>query len=420
MRPFRFAIHLKEFGWQPTVLTIAASGQTLTSKEERLLENVDIIELRPPFDRTTSSAQSQLDPTAGEAKRATARASFLDRLLDSFDRQFPIDTWLPFFLLKYRTLVQTVRHVQPDVLWSTGDPWSGLVVAWHLGQRFDVPWVADFRDPWTLSEARMDGTSRPTRAVNRFFERRILRDADAAVFAAEATEQKYRRHYARFHPRTTTIYNSYDSKVFDDPVAGEIADVSSPASSSGLEIGFFGRFRVTSPATLIADALAAARQRHGILAEDVRVHSFGPLSAADARYADRHGVRGHFHRREAVPLEQALSALRRFDLLLVSAGVRHDEVVPSKLMEYLATGRPILSLSKNPEVGRILERTGTGVQLSPEAPGQVADLLVESLEAKRAGQPLPVPFDPQPDEIRHFAAGPTTKALAALFEEVTR
>jgi PST family polysaccharide transporter len=115
-------------------------------------------------------------------------------------------------------------------------------------------------------------------------------------------------------------------------------------------------------------------------------------------------VRDSFRRRDAVPLEQALSALRRFDLLLVSTHPCRDDIVPAKLWEYLAAGRPVLSLSKNPEVERILERTGTGVQFDPEAPDTVAGLLAESLSNKRAGQPLQLPFDPRPEAIQAFSA----------------
>lgn len=445
MRPFRFAIHLREFGWQPTVLTIAAEGQELTEKEARLLSGVEIVRLRPPFDRSTS-AESQLglaseqaegdgrgslgtrgiqQPGSGAASSSRGTTSdrpplqrLLKRALDGFDRQFPVDTWLLFFLLKYRRIARVMRRVRPHVMWSTGDPWSGLVVGAHLRRRFGIPWVADFRDPWTLSSVRTVGKSRPTRAANRFFERRVVERADAVLFQAEQTEAKYRRHYAPRAPRMQTIYNSYDPEVFDDPVAdGEAVP---PASSKDhLDIGFFGRFREMSPATLMTDVLAALRERHGT-ETGVRVHSFGPLTAADARYATRRGVRENFRRCAAVPLEQALSALRRFDVLLVSTDPRRDEIIPAKLLEYLAAGRPVLSFSKNPEVARILRRTGTGVQRDPEAPGAGADLLAHCLDAKREGRALPLSFAPQPEEVRRFAARPTTKKLAALFDSIAR
>ncbi|PSQ93784.1 MAG: hypothetical protein BRD52_00110 [Bacteroidetes bacterium SW_4_67_19] len=429
MRPFRFVLHLRDFGWRPTVLTIAAEGQQLTAKEARLLDEVEIIRLHPPFDRSTS-AESQLRPSSGgsppddrSGAAGLARKkieAWGERLLEGFDRQFPVDTWLPFFLLKYRRLAQVVRRVRPHVMWSTGDPWSGPVMGAHLAQRFGVPHVADLRDPWTLSPVR--GQKKVLRAVDRWCERRVLRTSRAVVFTARQTEAAYRRHYAALDLQTTTIYNSFDRTLFDDPVGNDENARGAPASSKTtldgpLDIGFFGRFRALSPAAPIADALAAARRRHGAgMTGAIRVFSFGPLGKADARYARRLGVRGQFHRREAVPLEEALAVLRRFDLLLLSTAPRRSEIVPAKLWEYLAAGRPVLSLSTNPEVARLLDQTGTGVQIAPGRSEAIADLLADCVEARRAGRTFPVPFTPDANAIKQFEARAATRRLADVFD----
>lgn len=414
MRPFRFVIHLKEFGWEPTVLTIAAEGQELTEKEARLLEGIDIIELKPPFDRTTA-AESQLGKASRQKKSTSGGHSFGLGLLD---HQFPVDTWLLFFWMKYRQILRVVQRVQPHVMWSTGDPWSGLVIGGQLARRFGIPWVADFRDPWTLSEVRSEGQWALTQTINRFCERRVLETAEVVLFQAEQTERVYQRHYAEMGLRTTTIYNSYDPAVFEDPVELKSASARGASDGDRLRIGFFGRFRSMSPASLMTDVLAEARRRHGAAAEAVEVHSFGPLNEEDARYAEEKGVLEHFRRQEAVPLEKALSALRQFDLLLLSTDPRRDQIIPAKLLEYLAAARPVLSFSRNPEVAEILQRTGTGLQLDPGRTGEIADLLVACLEAKREERPLPLPFEPRPEEIRKFEACATTEELASLFDSV--
>lgn len=428
MRPFRFVIHMRECGWEPTVLTIAAQGQHLTDKEARLLEGVEIVELTPPFDRTVQ-AESQLglaDARKKERTRSSSRNSSGRGgarpwfSLEHLDRQFPVDTWLLLFLLKYRRITQVVRRVRPHVIWSTGDPWSSLVIAGRLARRFGIPYVADFRDPWTLSNIRTEGQWHITKTIDRYCERRVLEAADAVLFQARQIEKRYREHYADLDLNTTTIYNSYDPAVFEDPVCLDRPAAGAAALVESLDIGFFGRFREMSPASLMADVVEEARRRHGALADHIHVYSFGPLNDADVRYAEKKGVRENFRRHEAVPLERALSALRQFDLLLLSTDPRRNGIIPAKLLEYLAAGRPVLSLSRNPEVAQILERTGTGLQVSLERKEDIADLLIESLKAKREGRSLPVPFEPQPDAIRRFEARPTTQELADLFASVQK
>ncbi len=422
MRPFRFAIHLRDFGWEPIVLTIATPGQRLTAKESRLLKNVEVIEIRSPFDGTNRS-ESHLGGEAKTSLRTSFGADRSDalssRMLSKFDRQFPTDTWLLLFAAKYRELRDVVRRVRPDVLWCTGDPWSALVTTQRLAGHYELPWVADFRDPWTLSKLRTDRQWSISRRIDRALERKILSSADAVVFQAANVAAEYRRCYADLAMKTRVIFNSFDPCVFDDPITFEAAGVRNVSGDGVLRIGFFGRFRAMSPATLVIDALAAAARQNQAHASRIEVHSFGPLNAEDAAYALKKGVFGNFHRAEAVPLERSLTSLRQFDLLLVSTDLSRDQIIPAKIFEYLAAGRPIVSLSLNDEVADILSRTGTGIQLDPRRPDRVAEFFAECLRAMDEGRSLPLEFRPEAGEIARYEARHTTRDLAEIFNVVT-
>ncbi len=406
MRPLRFAIHLREFGWDPVVMTIASRG-SLTPREAGLLKGIPVVELSPPFDLTGGS-ESQLGE--GPGRRPAARGLLRLRL--------PVDGWLPFFLWSYRRILREVRRINPDAVWSTGDPWSGLVITEMLCRRLGIPWIADFRDPWTICRVRSQGRGPIVRALDRRFEGRVLRGADAVLFQATETERRYRERFAELGLRTTTITNSFDEALLADPV---LEGGAPPAGPGGrLRIGFFGRFREMSPAGPVIEALAEAGRRDPQLAAAVHVHSFGPLNAEDRSRAGARGLADRFHAEEAVPLEQALSALRRFDVLLLSTHPDRDEIIPAKLLEYLAVGRPILSLSPNPEVARILEETGTGVQLPVDDAAGLADLLLRCAGAKQQGDPLPIPCARDRERIAAYEARATTRQLADLLDSIAR
>lgn len=414
MRPFRFAIHLREFGWEPTILTIASPGAQLTDKEAHLLKDIRVLTIASPIDRTFRS-ESQLGAPSGKGGRSRqgAPASWITAL----DRQFPVDTWLPLFAAKFGTMLRQAAKVNPQVVWATGDPWSGLVAGQWLSKRLGVPYIADFRDPWTLSEVRTREKWAWVKRIDRNAERRVVAGADVLMFQTRQVADAYQECYARLDPAIVVIGNSFDPDVFDDPIAAEggangqgiLSD-----RSAMLRIGFFGRFRTMSPAAPIMDALAELQKRQASLAARVCIHSFGPLSEADAARAHAHGLEAQFVCEDAVPLERALSVLRRFDLLLVSTDMRRRYIIPAKIFEYLAVGRPILSLSPNPEVGEMLQRTGTGVQIQDKA--AVARLLADCVHARELGQPLPIPFDPKPEEIMRYDARATTREFARTLD----
>lgn len=146
MRPFRFAIHLREFGWEPTILTIASPEAQLTDKEAHLLKDIRVLSIASPIDRTFRS-ESQLGAPSGKGgrPRQLAPASWIAAM----DRQFPVDAWFPLFAAKFGKMLRKAAEVDPQVVWATGDPWSGLVAGQWLSKRLGVPYIADFRDPWT-------------------------------------------------------------------------------------------------------------------------------------------------------------------------------------------------------------------------------------------------------------------------------
>lgn len=411
------------------MLTIAAPGQRLTPKEKRLLSDVEIIEIRSPFDRTATRSESQLrtqgeplrtDDAYDSKKRSTSsrKPGIVSNALRMLDRQFPTDTWLLLFAAKYPELLRVMRQVQPDVIWCTADPWSGLEATRWLAEGFKVPWVADFRDPWTISELRTAGQWPISRKLDTYFERKILKSADAVIFQTASVEEAYHQRYPDLDFQSHVITNSFDPYVFDDPIKFQSNPVMPVSEADGLHLGFFGRFRAMSPATVIIDALAAVRRRSPAIAARIFVHSFGTLNEADRTYAEEHGVLEAFVTEGAVPLEASLGVLRKFDLLLVSTDIRRREIIPAKIFEYLAAGRPILSLSRNTEVGYILERTGTGLQLDALNPDEVADFLIRSLEAVDEYRPMPIPFTPKPEAISRYEARETTSQLASVLEGI--
>ena len=144
--------------------------------------------------------------------------------------RLPVDGWLPFFLWSYRRILREVRRIRPDAVWSTGDPWSGLVITEMLCRKLGIPWIADFRDPWTICRVRSRGRGPVVRALDRRFEGRVLRGADVVLFQATETERRYRERFAELGLRTTTITNSFDEALLADPVLEEGAPPPGPAA----------------------------------------------------------------------------------------------------------------------------------------------------------------------------------------------
>ncbi len=409
-RPFKFAIHLKEFGWQPHIITIEAEG-TLTDKEIRLLGDIPVYSIKPPFDFTDTSESSRT--VSGESlqkgkKRPPCAAEFIDR-------HFPVDTWLPLFILRLKFVKKVVAGINPDLIWSTGDPWSGHWPAGKIAEEFHLPWVADFRDPWTLGKVNLKKRSKFSSFFDRRFEKKVVKKASVLTFTAKATEKLYRKHYRRYEPKTVTIYNSFDRDLYEqnEPAPARF-------DSSFLNLIFFGSFRELSPADSFIKVLEKLRKTDKKHSKLVRMYSFGRLNKTDSLKARQAGVLSQFKQLPAIPPEKALPFLKGADLLWLSTHPERKNIIPAKLWDYLAAKKPILSIAPNPEIGKILDQTGTGLQLDERRIEQAAAFLREALLKKQKGPESGsfCFFNPNEEQIATFDSTHATRRLALIFDNL--
>lgn len=426
-RPFKFAIHLREFGWEPVIMSIEDSRGKLTARERSLLKEIEVYELSPPLDLTYRSG-SQIGESSDKNKEKlrsdnaavskNGGGSLMQSVIDLVDSIFPVDTWLPFFYLKKNEMFTLCRQEQPDIIWATGDPWSGLWIGKKVADKFDLPFVADFRDPWTLCSMRKRKRSKAVQKLDRRVEKKILRKAAAVIFTAETTTSIYENTYPYLKGKTHTIYNSFDPVLYRGEVDGKTS--SRHKNDDSLRVTFFGKFRKLSPAKPVIEILKTLEDREPGLARAVKIHCFGPLSGEDARLAQKHGLKDQFVIEEPVPPEKSLSKLREADLLLLSTDVRRKEIIPAKLWDYLAAKRPILSIAPNNEIGEILNKTGAGVQFSQDDAAGVAALLAECVRAKRVGERIPISIDFNTDRINQYESRHATRRLADIFNKLVR
>lgn len=409
LRAWKLVRHWPEHGIDPAVLALRPDGHR-TEVEEACLREVPLLELTVPFDRTESRSSSSQAAVRVRPK-APKRADVLDRL----DSLVPVDTWWPAFVARAPQILRFAREFAPDVVVGTADPWSSLLVTRWLGRRLGVPYIADFRDAWTLCDAR--GSERPAfiRGLDARFEARVVRDAAAIVFTSEGTADRYRQSYGALARRIETIPNGFEwpSALQADTVDAtrEPADPEAP-----LVLLFFGVFRPLAPARPLIEGLAVLRERAPELLAHLRIESVGGLDAEERAFAEQQNVHEVFHATEAVPYEQAYERQRRADALLVVTDPRRPDMLPAKLLDALPTGRPVLAATSNPDVLRVLERTGTGRAATDAA--ALASLLESMVRAKQRGESSPLAFHPSREGIASYEASSVAARYAKLIREV--
>lgn len=405
LRPYKFVAHLKEFGWEPVVCTIEDKSESLTNTEQQIVSGIEIFNVIPPFDRTSKSVE--VEKSGGDSK-------LLSRLTENlaawFDRQVPMDTWIFLFRRSYGKILARAKTANPDIIWSTGDPWSGHWVGQKLARDLQKPWIADFRDPWTLSGLNLRKRSRFSSWADKKLEKKFVILADKLVFTSRSTEHLYREHYRLEKEKTATIYNSYH---FSKSNESSINKWDTELSKNFFNILFFGSFRRLSPVLPIARSVAKITPN---TRNKIRIHLFGSLHPSDKKELEKAGIFDLFVTHKKVMPEQAQSVFKKADLLLVSTSVERETIIPAKLWEYLKSDKPILSITPNPEIGEILENTGSGVHFLNHQKREIAEWLSASVLKKFNGKPLLNAV--RSEVIEQYSSRHATKQLAQIMNEL--
>ena len=317
---------------------------------------------------------------------AARKKSALSRLIDVLDAALAIpDHEAGWVMPAIRQGLAASWGRRPDVLYSSAPPWTGQIVARALAVMLRCPWVADFRDPWSRAPWRGDRFRFAIRAAA-MLERLVVRRADRILFVARGNCTDFAGHYGpRVASKFRVIPNGCDPREFealtDPPAVPHDTFVLLHAGSL-----YAGR----SPVPLLRAIAAAVRQ--GVV--DVtrfRLRFLGQvgLTSFDLMQSARElGLEEIIELVPRVPREQSLQAMRSAScLLLLQPG--HTVSVPGKLYEYLASGRPILSVAEEGETADTVRRSGLGVSVTPENEAGLVEALARVMGMARGKAAMP-------------------------------
>jgi glycosyltransferase involved in cell wall biosynthesis len=256
---------------------------------------------------------------------------------------FP-DHYSPWIPRVVKRVLELHRQTPVDLVLATGNPFSAFAAAWGANRLTGIPYVVDYRDSWTLNLFK-DAPAFPPGHPAWRWERRILDRAARIVFVNDPLLQWHAARYPQDAERMLVVQNGYEPEIL-----GELPP-SSPAVVDGvarpLRFGYLGTLTKHVPVEPFLDGWRLARAADPRMAAS-SMHVFGHLgffpASANALRAKlpRDGQDG-VHYAGSVPKAEVGRAYASLDVLvLLLAGGRY--VTSGKVYEYMAAGRPIVSV----------------------------------------------------------------------------
>jgi glycosyltransferase involved in cell wall biosynthesis len=292
-----------------------------------------------------------------------------------------------------------------DAIVSFAQPWSDHLIGRRLHRATRLPWVAHFSDPWTDSPY-LHGRAWQRRIWRRM-EAAVVREADALVFVNARTADRVMRKYpAGWRGKSHVVAHAFDDGAATPPPT--------PPSADGLlHIVYTGRFYdgIRTPEGFLR-ALARLRAERA-LGRELRVSFVGTPIESHARFASTLGLDDVVQFAGRVPFAESMRRAASADVLLViDAPADESLFLPSKLIEYLPLGKPILGLT--PRCGAsadVIRALGYPV-IAPDDERAIADALEDLIAARQDGRLTVSPTH------QHVAQQYDCRHIARAFAEI--
>lgn len=363
-----FCKFLPQFGWTPIVLTVKKGVNT--SRDDSLLESVKDIRVYrsgsfEPFLKSgleTSAAKEQFEKKRDDGPSEDVRRGFFSKMR-RLVRQFltvPDYTvfWIPFGVLKG---LVAIRREKVSIIMSTSPPVSAHIIASVLSRLTRLPHLVDFRDLWTLNHVYNENNYAPIIAgYDKRWEKFVLKGADWLVTASPGFSEQMRAHCNGFlKDRVTTITNGFDYSGTEDLAEAGIEE------DGIMRFAYFGSLYGRFNPVFFLECFAAWVSRSGDLAGKVRVDFYGNSDLDYSRFSGELGLENYVYFHGFKSRRDLLPVMTRADCLLLFLGFEESSaaVIPAKLFEYLAAGKPILALAPKGVTSDIIERYGAGYSL---------------------------------------------------------
>jgi len=406
VRSLKFAKYLPDFGWETDVITIhprvdAVTNWASTDQESR---------------RFNVFRTKTIDPWLFFSRRNYQFVIFrLFRSLMMRLFSFPdhMGLWIPFAV---RRALAQIHKQKYDAIYTTSPPHSSHIAGLIISRMSNLPWIADFRDPWTQNAYRRnDFMERFLFHIEKLLEVSVYKNATVILANTESNRRRIMHDFAWLSKDKVVLlpngWIEFASNKMKKPQAKKF------------EILHAGSFYPKFQPYGLLKAIAAWRKGEiasavgGFPENKVSIRLLGVKDEVTRNIVKNLELEDIVTIEGWVPLNSAREFMCGADLLWATLGTGNESssYVPSKLFEYFAAKRPIIGFFPEGDAAELITKTGTGTVFSSDAPEPIAYFLKNAINDKEKDN---IAYHPNELNLQAYHIHSIVKRLSGILDSI--
>ena len=413
----KFAKYLPSEGWQPVIYTPENPEQLAVDESlaAEVPEAAEVVKTRiiEPYElykkllrRSGHSKEAvEVNPVNAQNKSLLQKAAMWVR--GNLFRPDPRCLWIGpsvRFLKKY------LSEHPVDLIVSTGPPQSMHMIGLRLSRETGLPWIADFRDPWTkIFYFKHLAMTPATERWHKKMEKMVLDEASAVVAVSPLVQQEFQ---AMTDTPVELITNGFDECDF----SSEPCTQAYGGASQEFTITHTGLFAADGNPTVLWDVLAEKCHADEAFRKLLRIKLIGKTDDPILKALKDRGLEsslinmGYQTHSVAVDQQRQASVL----ILPLRKEPEYRAVLPGKLFEYLASQRPILGIGQpDGAMAMIVNETGTGTVIDWNDKEGISQYIEQCWKRHLEGR-----LSSDGADLSRFTRRSLTRRMAGLFDKI--
>lgn len=409
--------YIRQFGWQPIVLTVE-NGQ-FPARDESLIAEIpdDVIVRRTkiyePYDiyRFFTGKKPGTPIDVNTIKKEDQSLNFKERISEFIRATFFIpDARIGWLLTAKKEALKIINEYNCKAIYSSSPPYTCSLIARYAKRKTNLPWVAGLRDPWTGFISAPKRWFLPA-IIDRSLEKSVFEESNFVECAWEGIiKDAFNKYPSLDKDKFIHVPNGFDSEDFPDVDYKRNEKFTLTYTGS-----MYGRRNPLALLTAIEKLLSDNK----ISANDFKLKFIGRFGNEVLEMFDNCSFKQNIEIIGYIPHKDSIAHLMTSDalLLVVDESKESEEIVPGKVYEYIGVQRPILAIAPtNGAIARLIYDTNSGKVAHQTEISTISDIFLGFINLWKSNSTI---INPNLELIQQFERKNAAKKLAELLNSVT-